>query len=75
MSDSEFQRPEPNYVPGGIDSEHDLTVGADNGPDILQGSSEDEPELADVEHHGDLPFRTPVAGQRLTPEQLEHDIQ
>jgi hypothetical protein len=66
--------PEPNYVPGGIDSENDLRTGADNGPDILQGIGEDEPELESVISDADVPFRTPVAGQRLTEEQLEHDL-
>ena len=66
--------PEPNYVPGGIDSEDDLRTGADNGPDILQGSSENEPDLESVISRDDIPFRTPVAGERLTEEQLESDI-
>jgi hypothetical protein len=66
--------PEPNYVPGGIDSEQDLRSGADDGPDILQGVAEDEPDLESVIKHDAVPFRTPVAGQRLTEEQLEHDI-
>jgi hypothetical protein len=66
--------PEPNHVPGGIDSERDLRANADNGPDILQGIGEDEPDIESVIHHEDVPFRTPVAGERLTEEQLERDI-
>jgi hypothetical protein len=66
--------PEPNYVPGGLDSEDDLRVGADNGPDILQGTAPDEPDLESVITHDNIPFRTPVAGARLTEEQLERDI-
>lgn len=66
--------PEPNYVPGGIDSEQDLLAGADNGPDILQGVSEDEPSLESVIKPGEIPFRTPLAGERLSEEELERDI-
>jgi hypothetical protein len=66
--------PEPNYVPGGIDSEQDLRANADNGPDILQGIAEDEPDIESVITHDDIPFRKPVAGERLTEEQLERDI-
>ncbi len=66
--------PEPNYVPGGIDSEQDLRAGADNGPDILQGIAEDEPDLESAIKPGEIPFRTPTAGDRLTEEQLERDI-
>jgi hypothetical protein len=75
MSNRESERPEPNYVPGGIDSQADLVVGADDGPDILQGASEDEPDLADVLRAGPVPFRTPVPGARLTEEQLEREIE
>jgi hypothetical protein len=75
MSNRESERPEPNRVPGGIDSQADLVAGADNGPDILQGLSENEPDLAEVEHAGPIPFRTPVAGARLTEEQLERDLE
>jgi hypothetical protein len=67
--------PEPNDVPVGLDTEDDLRTGADNGPDILQGIAEDEPDLESVVKHDSVPFRTPVAGQRLTEEQLEHDIE
>jgi hypothetical protein len=74
MSNRESERPEPNHVRGGIDSQADLLAGADNGPDILQGVSDDEPALADVEHAGPVPFRTPIAGDRLTADQLERDL-
>jgi hypothetical protein len=67
--------PEPNHVPGGVDSEQDLLANADNGPDILQGQSEDEPDLESVIRHDAIPFRTPVAGERLTDEQLERDVE
>lgn len=67
--------PEPSYVPGGLESEDDLRIGADNGPDILQGSAEDEPELESVIRHDAVPFRTPVAGEHLTDEQLEADLE
>lgn len=67
--------PEPNYVPGGIDSERDLLAGADNGPDILQGVAEDEPDLESVIKPGVIPFRTPTPGERLSEEQLERDIE
>ncbi len=66
--------PEPNYVPGGIDSEQDLRIGADDSPDILQGFAQDEPDLESVIKPGAIPFRTPMAGQRLSEEQLERDI-
>ncbi len=67
--------PEPNRVPGGLDSERDLLANADNGPDILQGPAEDEPDLVSEISPDAVPFRTPVAGQRLTEDQLEHDIE
>jgi hypothetical protein len=67
--------PEPNHVPGGLDSEADLRTGADDSPDILQGVAEDEPDLESVIKHDAVPFRKPVAGQRLTEEQLEHDVE
>jgi hypothetical protein len=65
--------PEPNRVPGGLHSESDLAVGADDSPDILYGVEDDEPELASVPLH-DSPFRTPHAGSRLSAEQLETDL-
>jgi hypothetical protein len=75
MSDGSARRPDPHHIPGGPDSEADLRAGADNSPDILQGIPEDEPELADVELTGPVPFRTPVPGARLTEEQLERDVE
>ncbi len=66
--------PEPNYVQGGIDSESDLRIGADDGPDILQGIAEDEPDLESLITHDAVAFRRPVAGEHLTEEQLERDI-
>jgi hypothetical protein len=75
MSNRESERPEPNYAPGGLDSEADLRTGGDNGPDILQGYEPDEPNLADVLPESPPPFRTPVPGSRLNAEQLERDIE
>ena len=75
MTNLEDGIPEPNYVPGGVDSQADLIAGADNGPDILQGLSEDEPDLESVIHTGPVPFRTPVASARLSEEQLERDLE
>ena len=66
--------PEPNSVPGGVDSQQDLLVGADDSPDILQGIAEDEPDLESVIKHDAVPFHRPVAGERLTEEQLERDL-
>jgi hypothetical protein len=71
MTDSGDREPnEPRYP---IDSEADLIVGADDGPDILQGVEEDEPDLSSVPLH-ETAFRTPQAGARLTDEQLEKDL-
>jgi hypothetical protein len=75
MTDSTTSTPEPNHVPGGLDSAGDFEAGADNGPDILQGVSEDEPDLDSVIHHDSISFRTPVAGERLTDDELERDVE
>ena len=72
MTDAELF-PEPRRVPGGVDSEADLISGADNGPDILYGVEEDEPDLGSIPLH-DVPFRTPHAGERLSDAELEHDL-
>jgi hypothetical protein len=68
-----FPPSEPHAVPGGIDSEADLVVGADDSPDILAGTAEDEADLGTVTLH-DTPFRTPHAGQHLSEDELERDL-
>ncbi|HEY1530328.1 MAG TPA: hypothetical protein VGF80_05895 [Galbitalea sp.] len=72
MSDSSTF-PEPNLVPGGLDGELDLETGADDGPDVLYGVEEVEPDLASISLH-DSPFRAPRPGSRLSAEQLETDL-
>lgn len=67
------ERPEPNSVPGGIDSETDLRTGADDSPDILQGPPEDEPELSSLTLKK-TSFRIPRPGARLTEDELEREI-
>lgn len=74
MSDEAALRPEPHRTPGGVDSEADLEAGGDDGPDILQGIAENEPDLASEIRPGAIPFRAPVAGARLTEQQLESDV-
>jgi hypothetical protein len=75
MSDSTPGIPDRDDIERGIDSEQDLLTGADDSPDVFEGSSEDEPDLESVIDH-DKPsvFRTPVAGQRLTDDELEKDL-
>jgi hypothetical protein len=72
MTDANDNR-EPNRLWNDLDSESDLRTGADDSPDILQGVEEDEPELQSASLH-ETPFRAPRAGERLTQEQLEADI-
>jgi hypothetical protein len=66
--------PEPHDIPGGLDSKLDLEVGADDGPDIVEGVPEDEPDLSTLRLR-ETPFRTPHAGERLSEEQLERDVE
>jgi hypothetical protein len=62
-------------VPGGIDSESDLRIGADDGPDILDGPADAASDTTSATLADHVPFRRPIAGQRLTDEQLERDIE
>ena len=73
MSDLNDNR-EPNRAWNELDSESDLRAGADDSPDILQGVEEDEPDLSSESLHA-TSFRTPHAGERLTEQQLEADIE
>jgi len=72
MTDANDNR-EPNRTWNALDGEADLRAGADDSLDILQGVSEDEPELDLSKLHATA-FRTPHAGERLTEEQLEADV-
>jgi hypothetical protein len=73
MDDPDETR-EPNRLPYELDSEADLIVGADDGPDILRGVAEDEPELSTVELR-ETAFRTPQVGERLSDDELERDLE
>jgi hypothetical protein len=75
MTQRDIERPEPNSVPGGLDSERDLIANADDSPDILQGGSDGEADLDSVTLADSVPFRRPVAGSRLSEEQLERDVE
>jgi hypothetical protein len=64
---------EPHGDWNDIDSQSDLIANADDSPDILQGVDEDEPAVDSASLH-ETAFRTPHAGDRLTEEQLEADV-
>jgi hypothetical protein len=80
MSTSDPFLPFPDPDPASADRpdprEHDIDHGAD--VDDEPGAADDDAERAARharEHEGELPFRTPRAGDRLSAEQLEKDLE
>ena len=76
MSMSEPFEPQIERHPADRDEELDLHDGPEDCPDTLSGHGavDDEGTLQRHESTKEIPFRRPTPGDRLTPEQLEAEL-
>jgi hypothetical protein len=71
---SEPLSPRPLHFPEDISSDAELHEGPSDGPDVLSGIEEDEPDLESLDLRHDLPIHRPEVDHRLTESELQSDL-